>query len=146
MVSRSSLLRRTALGAGMTGFFAPLVDGPGVAEAAGLRTELVLVGGFGAVDEAGVDAGCVVEGAVVVSGGLVVEGVICATGAAPAGGDASVDGTAGASCMDMSEATEARVVPAVALPRPLPLPLPRPLGAAGALGGMLRCEEWSKSL
>lgn len=153
MSSLSCLLLRTAFGA-ETGALAPLpplLDGPGVAEAPPLRTEPVLVGGFGFVEAAAGAGVPAVEAAGVAAG--VSEGgpmVICATGAPPIEGVAagvaapdSVDCITGASCIVASDevvaaAASARVVPAAPplAPRPLPLPLPRP-GAAGALGGIL---------
>lgn len=74
------MLLRTAFGAGTTAFFAPRVEGPGVAEAAGLpRSEAVRAGGFGTADDAdGVGA---LEGAGVAAGVALPELVICATGA-----------------------------------------------------------------
>lgn len=131
MVSRSSLLLRMALGAGMAVFLAPLVEGAGVAEA-GLRVDGVLLGATGSVLDSGSAGGDMSDWAdcVVAPGASVVW-------AFEAAGVVSVSDCGGASCMERSDAALGRVVVVVLVAVPLPRPRPRPR-AAGALGGIVK--------
>lgn len=131
MAARSSLLLRTAFGAGTTGLF-PRVEGAGDADAPPRRTEATR-------EIEGPAAGVTLDAPLGAAGFVEGAGVICATGAGVEDSDA---GAAGAG-VEVAEASvigwsavvagvEERVAPEEP-PRPLPLPRPLPVGALGGI-------------